>query len=106
MIVRITRVKVGNRQAPQQQTETPPKKVGFLRLRTTNRTGTRKSHSANARARYHRKPKRIRDQTTLKVRGSLTTTDPLGPHLQRPLRTLTAPAKSIPRQLSCHRFTS
>jgi hypothetical protein len=28
-------VKVGNRQAPQQQTETPPKKVGFLRLRTT-----------------------------------------------------------------------
>jgi hypothetical protein len=35
MIVRITRVKVGNRQAPQQQTETPPKKVGFLRLRTT-----------------------------------------------------------------------
>jgi hypothetical protein len=26
-------VKVGNRQAPQQQTETPPKKVGFLRLR-------------------------------------------------------------------------
>ena len=33
MIVRITRVKVGNRQAPQQQTETPPKKVGFLRLR-------------------------------------------------------------------------
>ena len=26
MIVRITRVKVGNRQAPQQQTETPPRK--------------------------------------------------------------------------------
>ncbi|WP_220444986.1 hypothetical protein, partial [Paraburkholderia sp. DHOC27] len=32
-IVRITRVKVGNRQAPQQQTETPPQQVGFLRLR-------------------------------------------------------------------------
>jgi hypothetical protein len=28
MIVRITRVKVGNRQAPQQQTETPPAKGG------------------------------------------------------------------------------
>jgi hypothetical protein len=28
MIVRITRVKVGNRQAPPQQTETPPRKGG------------------------------------------------------------------------------
>ena len=33
MIVRIARVKVGNRQAPQQQTEPHPEKVGFLRLR-------------------------------------------------------------------------
>ena len=32
MIVRIARVKVGNRQAPQQYTETPPDSVGFLRL--------------------------------------------------------------------------
>jgi hypothetical protein len=30
MIVRIARVKVGNRQAPMQKTETPPEKVGFL----------------------------------------------------------------------------
>jgi hypothetical protein len=28
-----SRVKVGNRQAPQQQAKTPPEKVGFLRLR-------------------------------------------------------------------------
>ena len=32
MIVRIARVKVGNRQAPQQHTETPPDTVGFLCL--------------------------------------------------------------------------
>jgi hypothetical protein len=45
MIVRITRVKVGNRQAPQQQTETPPRKGGvsaFTRPETnqTNRCNT------------------------------------------------------------------
>jgi hypothetical protein len=34
MIVRIARVKVGNRQAPL-LTKTPPPAVGFLRLRTT-----------------------------------------------------------------------
>jgi hypothetical protein len=32
MIVRITRVKVGNRQAPQQCQKPHPTKVGFLRL--------------------------------------------------------------------------
>jgi hypothetical protein len=32
MIVRITRVKVGNRQAPQQCQKPHPEKVGFLRL--------------------------------------------------------------------------
>ena len=32
MIVRITRVKVGNRQAPLQQQKPHPEKVGFLRL--------------------------------------------------------------------------
>jgi len=35
MIVRITRVKVGNRQAPQQHQKPHPTKVGFLRLRFT-----------------------------------------------------------------------
>ena len=35
MIVRITRVKVGNRQAPQQHQKPHPEKVGFLRLRAT-----------------------------------------------------------------------
>ncbi len=39
MIVRIARVKVGNRQAPQQQTETPPSQVGFLRFQARKRTG-------------------------------------------------------------------
>jgi hypothetical protein len=39
MIVRITRVKVGNRQAPQQQTETPPRKRwGFCVYASGNRT--------------------------------------------------------------------
>jgi hypothetical protein len=38
MIVRITRVKVGNRQAPQQHQKPHPKKVGFLRLRAENST--------------------------------------------------------------------
>ncbi|WP_219907318.1 hypothetical protein, partial [Paraburkholderia sp. BL25I1N1] len=40
-IVRITRVKVGNRQAPQQQTETPPRKGGvsaFTMLPYTEKT--------------------------------------------------------------------
>ena len=36
MIVRIARVKVGNRQAPL-MSETPPPTVGFLRLRARNR---------------------------------------------------------------------
>ena len=39
MIVRIARVKVGNRQAPQQKTETPPTKVGFLSFTVAKNTG-------------------------------------------------------------------
>jgi hypothetical protein len=35
MIVRITRVKVGNRQAPRSKQKPHPEKVGFLRLRFT-----------------------------------------------------------------------
>ncbi|MGF6774788.1 hypothetical protein P3T18_007309, partial [Paraburkholderia sp. GAS199] len=36
-----SRVKVGNRQAPQQKTETPPRKAGFLRLGMQFNTPTR-----------------------------------------------------------------
>jgi hypothetical protein len=38
--VRITRVKVGNRQAPQQQTETPPRKGGVSAFTETLSTAT------------------------------------------------------------------
>jgi hypothetical protein len=39
MIVRITRVKVGNRQAPPQQTETPPRKGGVSAFTQPEKTG-------------------------------------------------------------------
>jgi hypothetical protein len=39
MIVRITRVKVGNRQAPLQYQKPHPLKVGFLRLRAPKQQG-------------------------------------------------------------------